>query len=223
MGQRGKLAVVFVVAVGLVGSACGKKAGIVACFDTSKGTDERYVSCVQQCDNESNKAACTLVEDLRRAKQATAAGGSVASSATASAPAVVASTSASSSPSPSAMPGKNGTDAIKRKRLADAAKKSVTSADAVKLRQLTHPTGDGGRLGALKVTESDDAVLVDIPVDWTGGITGAQYETVYRWQLDGAGGSELTVMTDSAQFEVDARHLALADSYFKTKRAAISP
>jgi hypothetical protein len=115
------------------------------------------------------------------------------------------------------------TPAASLARLAAAAKSSISSVDAAQLRQLTHPTGNGGSLGIVTVSQEGNLVFVTIPVSWTGGVMGSSYTTTYTWRLDDVGGSDLSVASDTAVFHIDASHLALADNYFKSKRASLTP
>jgi hypothetical protein len=191
----------------LVSAGCSKQeSGVAACFDTTKPQEERYASCAQQC--EKNKAACAMAEDLRPAHKNAGTAAATAAEPTAATPAAATTTAK--------------TTAVDMKKLADAAKRSVTSGDALRLRELTHPTGKGGTLGSVTVRQSDDDVRVSIPVEWYGGFTKSPYETVYEWRLDSRGGSELSIASDTAVISIDARHRAAADNFLKSKRAQLT-
>ncbi len=205
----------------VLANGCSKNEGTEACFDTSKPQEVRYASCVQQC--EKNKAACTLAEDLRSAGKQSALAGAQP---TTPPPAQTAAAAiAPEEPKPSAASGGSvkTISAADMKKLAASAKRSITADDAAQLRQLTHPTGKGGTLGAVRMTQTDDEILLDIPVTWQGGLTTKSYDTVYTWRLNNKGGSDLTIGSDTAVIKIDEVHRAAADNFLKSRRSQITP
>jgi hypothetical protein len=82
---------------------------------------------------------------------------------------------------------------------------------------ITHPTGNNPVLTDLSISKFSDRVLVEMVVEWKGGILGTQYSTSVAWEIDKKNHINAKVIADSAALGVEARNKDALNEYFRTK------
>lgn len=77
---------------------------------------------------------------------------------------------------------------------------------AAKLREMTHPTGDGGTVAKKEVRCSDTECTAYFDVAWKGGFTSSKYVTSVRWAVDRKLTSEATIERETSVISADLEH-----------------
>ena len=97
--------------------------------------------------------------------------------------------------------------------LVEANKQSL--ADAIQ--GIAHPTGENPVLGDVKVNKFAGHILVNIAVDWKGGLLGGSYRTVVTWDIGEKDHREAKVTSDNAMYAVEKKNAEVLNDYFRTK------
>ena len=82
---------------------------------------------------------------------------------------------------------------------------------------IAHPTGKEPVLSAYTVSKLADRILIDLKVEWKGGIVGNSYVTSVAWEIGEKGHIGAKVTIDSAMTAVDPKNKEMLDDYFRTK------
>lgn len=88
-------------------------------------------------------------------------------------------------------------------------------ADAIQ--GIAHPTGKNPALGDVKVDKFSDHILVNIAVDWKGGLLGGSYRTVVTWDIGEKDHREAKVTGDNAMYAIEKKNAEVLNDYFRTK------
>ncbi len=86
---------------------------------------------------------------------------------------------------------------------------------AASIQGITHPTGNGARLGNFNVLNLGDHMMVQMVVHWNGGVLGTAYQTSVNWELDPNQHLVATVSGDTASISVQPQNLQALDNYFR--------
>lgn len=96
-----------------------------------------------------------------------------------------------------------------------AIRAAVDDSVALQLRQITHPTGSGARLGAVVVQRERSGLRVVIPFSWSGGFTGRTYTTTVVWHIGPEGHVGSAIRSDTSVIAVSAANVARVDEYLR--------
>jgi hypothetical protein len=114
-----------------------------------------------------------------------------------------------------------GTQVIPWADRADTAARKLIERNKQKIAEaiqgITHPTGNNPALTGLSVSKLSDRVIVEMAVEWKGGILGTQYSTSVAWEIDKTNHISAKVIADSAALGVEARNKDALNEYFRTK------
>ena len=110
------------------------------------------------------------------------------------------------------IPWRDRADTAARK-LIELNKEQIASA----IQGITHPTGKEPALSEYTVSKLADRILVNLKVDWKGGIVGTSYVTSVAWEIGEMGHIEAKVTLDSALTAIDPKNKEMLNDYFRTK------
>lgn len=114
-----------------------------------------------------------------------------------------------------------GTQVISWSDRAETAARKIVEANretlAKAIQGITHPTGKEPSLSRVSVSKLNDRVLVDIVVDWKGGLIGGAYSTSVNWEINKQGHIQAKVFGDTAVTEIQAKNKEMLNEYFRTK------
>ena len=110
------------------------------------------------------------------------------------------------------IPWRDRADTAARK-LIERNKESIANA----IQGIAHPTGKEAVLSTYTVSKLADRVLIDLKVEWKGGIVGNSYTTSVAWEIGEKGHIEAKVTIDSAMIAIDPKNKEMLDDYFRTK------
>jgi hypothetical protein len=88
---------------------------------------------------------------------------------------------------------------------------------AAAIQMITHPSGKRPSIGNISATADDDRVVVQIPVSWSGGLIGGQYETLVVWDFYEARHNASVVSRDSSPTHVAKKNAQELDEFFRAK------
>lgn len=87
---------------------------------------------------------------------------------------------------------------------------------ATSIQRIAHPTGENPSLASVDVTGGADNVVVQIRVNWKGGLLGTEYSTVVKWEIRDTGHVQAVVVEDSAPIGIADSNAKELDDYFRT-------
>ncbi len=67
------------------------------------------------------------------------------------------------------------------------------------------------------VSKLADRILINLKVDWKGGIVGNPYITSVAWEIGEKGHIGAKVTIDNAMTAIDPKNKEMLDDYFRTK------
>lgn len=114
-----------------------------------------------------------------------------------------------------------GTQVISWSDRADTAARRLIERNKQKIAEaiqgITHPTGSNPILTGVSTSKFSDRILVEIVVEWRGGVLGNQYSTTVGWEIGQNNHINAKVTLDSAIIGIEARNKDMLNEYFRTK------
>jgi len=88
---------------------------------------------------------------------------------------------------------------------------------AAAVQTITHPSGKRPSIGNISATADADRIVVQIPISWSGGLIGGQYETLVVWDFYEARHNAAVVSHDSSPTHVAKKNALELDEFFRAK------
>src|SRR5205814_1377929 len=83
---------------------------------------------------------------------------------------------------------------------------------ARQVRELLHPTGNGGTSASARVSCTPNECTATWDIAWSGGITNSAYASTIVWTVDSSLASKAQVKKETSVIRADEKHIAQMNS-----------